>query len=176
MSVRRPRRPLLRAIGWGLLAAGLGLAALQAWYLARVVRLVDHDPDTTAFIELRRAEGRAIHRDWVPYERMSQWLKRAVVAAEDARFVEHGGFDWTALREAFAENLKADRVVRGGSTISQQLAKNLSPSRSLPRKAQEAAITVMLESVLTKRRILELYLNLIEWGDGVFGAEAAARH
>jgi monofunctional biosynthetic peptidoglycan transglycosylase len=124
------------------------------------------DPDA----ELRHA--------WVPYDRISVHLKRAVVAAEDARFAEHEGFDWEGIQKAMEKNQRRGKTVSGGSTISQQLAKNLflSGERSVLRKAQEAVITLMLEAVLDKRRILELYLNVAEWGEGVFGAEAAARH
>ena len=170
--------PALRAVGLVALVALGALAALQCWYLGWVLYYVDHDPRSTAFMELRRAEGQSVRHQWVAYGDISPWLKRAVVAAEDARFMEHGGFDWEALRDALRENLEADRIVRGGSTITQQLAKNLflSPRQSIPRKLQEAAITVMLELAMDKRRILELYLNVIEWGDGVFGAGAAARH
>jgi monofunctional biosynthetic peptidoglycan transglycosylase len=114
----------------------------------------------------------------VPYKRISNHLKRAIVAAEDAKFLGHEGFDWQAIQQAHKKNLKRGRIVAGGSTISQQLAKNLflSGSRSPWRKAQEAVVTVMLEKMMRKRRILEIYLNVIEWGNGVFGAEAAARH
>jgi monofunctional biosynthetic peptidoglycan transglycosylase len=114
----------------------------------------------------------------VPYERISSQLKRGVVAAEDAKFVGHEGFDWEAISKAIEKNEKKGKVVSGASTISQQLAKNLflSGERSWLRKGQEAVITWMLESALSKRRILELYLNYAEWGEGVFGAEAAARH
>jgi len=114
----------------------------------------------------------------VDYPRISLHLKRAIVAAEDAQFLKHEGFDWDGMQNALEKNLRKGRVVAGGSTISQQLAKNLflSGEKSLMRKGQEALITLMIEGVLDKRRILELYLNLIEWGDGVFGAEAAARH
>jgi monofunctional biosynthetic peptidoglycan transglycosylase len=114
----------------------------------------------------------------VPYARISPHLKRAIVAAEDARFVEHEGFDWDAIDKALEKNRERGKVVAGASTISQQLAKNLflSPSRTPWRKGQEAIITVMVERVMDKRRILEVYLNVIEWGEGVFGAEAAARH
>ena len=114
---------------------------------------------------------------WVGYDRISNNLKRAMVAAEDAKFVDHEGFDWDGIQTAIDKNQKKGRVVAGGSTITQQLAKNLflTPSRSYVRKAEEAVITVMLEAFLPKRRILELYLNVIEWGNGVFGAEAAAR-
>jgi monofunctional biosynthetic peptidoglycan transglycosylase len=121
--------------------------------------------------------ARLSHR-WVAYERISVHLKRAVVAAEDAKFVGHEGFDWEAIQKAIERNEREGKVVAGASTISQQLAKNLflSGERSWLRKAQEAVITWMLEAALSKRRILELYLNYAEWGEGVFGAEAAARH
>jgi len=114
----------------------------------------------------------------VPYARISNHLKRALVAAEDARFLDHEGFDWEAIQKAMAKNERRGRIVAGASTISQQLAKNLflSGSRSWLRKGQEALITWMLETTMPKRRILELYLNFAEWGEGVFGAEAAARH
>ena len=178
---RRRRHRLRRALlgaGFAALAALLGL---QGWYFAWVVYYAGQPPATTAFMELRGAEqgdGAALQRDWVDYEAISPWLKRAVIAAEDARFMQHGGIDWQALNKALQENLAADGVVRGGSTITQQLAKNLflSPRRSYLRKAQEAVIAYMLEAVMTKRRILELYLNVIEWGEGRFGAAAAARH
>ncbi len=132
-----------------------------------------------------RVEGRErppapvrLRHQWVPYERISVHLKRAIIVAEDDKFIDHEGFDWEAIQRAFEQNLKQGRVVRGGSTISQQLAKNLflSDSRTPWRKLQEAAITLMLEQTMDKRRILEIYLNVIEWGNGVFGAEAAARH
>jgi monofunctional glycosyltransferase len=129
--------------------------------------------------EMRETSASARLRHlWVPYERISHHLKRAVVAAEDARFLDHEGFDWEAIVQARAKNEQQGRIVAGASTISQQLAKNLflSGNRSWLRKGQEAVITWMLETTMTKRRILELYLNYAEWGDGVFGAEAAARH
>jgi monofunctional biosynthetic peptidoglycan transglycosylase len=113
----------------------------------------------------------------VEYGRISIHLKRAAVAAEDSRFLEHEGFDWEGIEKAVEKNLKKGRIVAGGSTISQQLAKNLflSPSRNPLRKVQEAVITVMIESLWSKRRILEVYLNVIEWGNGIYGAEAASR-
>jgi monofunctional glycosyltransferase len=122
--------------------------------------------------------GARLRREWVAYERISAHLKRAVVAAEDARFLDHDGFDWEAIQKAMAKNERHGKVVAGASTISQQLAKNLflSGERSWLRKAEEAAITWMMEHTMSKRRILELYLNVAEWGDGVFGAEAAARY
>jgi monofunctional biosynthetic peptidoglycan transglycosylase len=119
-----------------------------------------------------------LKHQWVPYERISAHLKRAVVAAEDARFLDHEGFDWEAIVQARAKNEQRGRIVAGASTISQQLAKNLflSGSRTWLRKGEEALITWMIETTMSKRRILELYLNYAEWGEGVFGAEAAARH
>jgi monofunctional biosynthetic peptidoglycan transglycosylase len=134
----------------------------------------------TVFLVIQRARDpqAKLRHSWVPYERVATSLKRAVVVAEDAKFADHEGFDWEAIEKAREKNLKKGRIVAGGSTISQQLAKNLflSGERSALRKGQEALITVMIEHVMDKRRILEIYLNVIEWGDGVFGAEAAARH
>ncbi|MGZ8290457.1 MAG: monofunctional biosynthetic peptidoglycan transglycosylase [Telluria sp.] len=119
-----------------------------------------------------------MRHQWVPYHRISNNLKRAVIASEDANFSEHDGVDWDALQKAYEKNARRHKVVGGGSTITQQLAKNLflSGSRSYARKAQEMVIAFMLETVLSKERILELYLNVVEFGRGVFGAEAAARH
>ncbi len=119
-----------------------------------------------------------LKHQWIDYSKISNNLKRAVIASEDAKFVAHEGFDWEGIQKAYQKNLKKGKIVAGGSTISQQLAKNLflSTKRTPWRKAEEAFITVMLENVMTKRRILEIYLNVIEWGNGVFGAEAAARH
>lgn len=117
-----------------------------------------------------------LKRVWVPYERISVHLKRAVIASEDANFTEHDGVDWDALEKAWQANAKRGRVVRGGSTITMQLAKNLflSGERSYLRKGQELIISHMIELVMDKRRILELYLNCAEWGVGVFGAQAGA--
>jgi monofunctional biosynthetic peptidoglycan transglycosylase len=143
-----------------------------------------HNPQATSFMEanlerLRQKKPDAkLKHVWVPYDRISPSLKRAIVAAEDARFADHEGFDWEAIEKALEKNRKKGKVVAGASTISQQLAKNLflSADRTPWRKGQEALITVMIEQLMDKRRILEIYLNVIEWGDGVFGAEAAARH
>ncbi len=156
----------------------------QGWYFGWVVFWKYADPGQTSFMAIRLDELRAkdpkaqLKRQWVPYERVSNHLKRAVIAAEDAKFPEHEGFDWEGIQKALEKNQKKGRIVAGGSTITQQLAKNLflSGSKTPWRKVQEAAITLMLEAVLDKRRILELYLNVAEWGNGVFGAEAAARH
>ncbi|MEO1751981.1 monofunctional biosynthetic peptidoglycan transglycosylase [Thiofaba sp. EF100] len=174
------RRWLLR----GLLVLFLLFLLLQGWYFAHIVAWRWVDPGSTAFMDARLAQLREttpearLRQQWVDDAAISPHLKRAVLAAEDAKFLEHEGFDWEGMQNALEKNLRRGRVVAGGSTISQQLAKNLflSSERSFVRKGQEALITLMLEGVLPKRRILELYLNLIEWGDGVFGAEAAARH
>jgi monofunctional biosynthetic peptidoglycan transglycosylase len=119
-----------------------------------------------------------LKQQWVPYERISVHLKRAIIAAEDAKFVDHEGFDWEGIQKAMEKNQKRGRLAAGGSTISQQLAKNLflTPSKTFWRKGNETVITLMLENLWSKRRIFEVYLNVIEWGNGVFGAEAAARH
>ncbi len=142
------------------------------------------NPPVTALMDTRQAQaeaqGRSVRRQWVwmPLSRISPYLRQAVVAAEDASFFTHEGFDWEGIKEAATYNLEAGELKRGGSTITQQLAKNLylSSERSLFRKAREALITRSLEQQLTKERILELYLNVAEWGQGVYGAEAAARH
>lgn len=163
--------------------------ALQLWFLAWIAYWKWENPDTTAFMRRERerlelkygkkqAHKRGLRFRWVAYERISNHLKRAVVTSEDARFVAHEGVDWDAIQKAFENNQKRGKHVRGGSTISQQLAKNLflSGQRSYVRKGQELVITWMIEWMWDKRRILEVYLNVAEWGEGVFGAEAAARH
>jgi len=180
VAALRPGRLLLRV-------AGLLLLLVLLWHLWVACCLLWWrwvPPGETAFMDLRLAEMREDGRParlryhWVDYERISPHLKRALVASEDAKFLSHDGFDWDGIEKALQKNLRRGRIVAGGSTISQQLAKNLflSAERSVLRKAEEAVITVMLETLLPKRRILELYCNVIEWGDGVFGAEAAARH
>jgi monofunctional glycosyltransferase len=175
---------LLRWVWYAILLALIALTALQFWFLAHIWYWADHNPENTAFMRARLAierqddpRARLAHQ-WVPYHRISPHLKRAVIAAEDDKFVDHSGFDWEAMKKAHERNVKEGEIVVGASTVSQQLAKNLFlPShRTWWRKAQEAAITAMLETVLSKRRILEIYLNVVEWGDGVFGAEAGARH
>jgi monofunctional glycosyltransferase len=174
----------LRVLGWFAVAAAGAFLVVQLYFLGRVWWMKDHNPATTSFMEAglgrlreKRADAKLRHA-WVPYDRISVHLKRAVVVAEDGRFVEHEGFDWDAIEKALERNRSRGRVVVGGSTISQQLAKNLflSGERTPWRKGQEALITVMIEHLMDKRRILELYLNVIEWGEGVYGAEAAARH
>jgi monofunctional biosynthetic peptidoglycan transglycosylase len=153
------------------------------WIAAHIGWYRYHPPSETAFMAQRLDEARTRHPalrlryTWVPYAKISPNLKRAMIAAEDAKFVEHSGFDWDGIQNALDKNEKKGRVVAGGSTITQQLAKNLflSPAKSYIRKAEEALVTVLLEAMLPKQRILELYLNVIEWGNGVFGAEAAAQ-
>jgi monofunctional biosynthetic peptidoglycan transglycosylase len=167
-----------------VLLALIALTLLQFWFFAHVWYWSAYDPQSTAFMrsrveKLRESDPTAkVQYGFVPYSRISGHLKRAVVAAEDARFFQHDGFDWEGIRNAYEKNLREGEIVAGGSTITQQLAKNLflSGDRTWWRKAQEAAITVMIELLMDKRRILELYLNVIEWGEVVFGAEAAARY
>jgi monofunctional biosynthetic peptidoglycan transglycosylase len=173
-----------RAAGIVAGAAALAVILLHVYYAAMIVWWRDHAPQETAFMAARMDELAArnpkakLRYTFVPYERIGNSLKRAMIAAEDAKFVDHEGFDWDGIELALEKNQKRGRIVAGGSTITQQLAKNLflSPSRSWLRKGQEAVITLMLEALLDKRRIFELYLNVIEWGNGIFGAEAAAQH
>lgn len=189
MTARRAGAWRAIVIAWKAFSYTLGGVALaflvaQLYFYAHIVYWEYHDPATTAFMErsleaLQARDPRArLRHEWVPYDRISVYLKRAVVAAEDARFLDHDGFDWEMIQKAMARNERQGRVVAGASTISQQLAKNLflSGERSWLRKGEEAIITWMLENTLSKRRILELYLNFAEWGDGIFGAQAAARY
>ena len=142
------------------------------------------NPKKTAFMEYREKQwkdkGRKInlHQIWVPLSNISPYLIKAVLIAEDDKFWRHEGFDYEAIRKAIERDLKAKRLKFGGSTLSQQLARNLylSPEKSLVRKMSEALLTWRMEKVLPKRRILELYLNVVEWGEGIFGIEAASRH
>lgn len=183
---------LARWVFW-LVAA---MVALQLFFLARIAAMAVVDPQSTTF---QRSEawrlsqlpkGLKWRQQWVPYAQISDNLKRAVIASEDGDFVNHDGVEWDAIEKAWQKNAQAEeqalkraragRAVKivGGSTITQQLAKNLllSGERNLARKGQEFVLTLMLESLLSKRRILEIYLNNVEWGEGVFGAEAAAQH
>lgn len=186
MARRRLRRLvfLFKAFSFALGALVLAVVAVQLWFFGQVLYWSQFEPASSSFMDrrlevLRTKNARAaLRHQWVPYARISSHLKRAVVAAEDAKFLDHEGFDWEAIQQAMARNERRGRIVAGASTISQQLAKNLflSGSRSWARKGQEALITWMLERTMSKRRILELYLNFAEWGEGVFGAEAAARH
>lgn len=164
-------------------AAGFALLAYVYLTLPDVRPLATTNPTRTAFMELRAREAaqqgkslRHAHR-WVPYTRISQSLKRAVLVAEDDAFWQHEGIDIEQIRASIEINMQRGKAVRGASTITQQLAKNLylSPSRDPLRKLRELIITRRLEAALSKARILEIYLNVIEWGDGIWGAEAAAR-
>jgi len=158
--------------------------SLQAYFFVQIWWWVDHNPQSTSFMNrqlavLREKNPNAqLKHKWVPYDRISTNLKRAIIASEDSNFSEHEGIDWDALQKAYEKNTRKGKVVAGGSTITQQLAKNLflSTDRSYVRKAQEVAITYMLEYWMDKERIFEIYLNVVEWGVGVFGAEAAAQH
>jgi monofunctional glycosyltransferase len=170
---------LWKAFCYTLGAVVLAAIAIQLWFLGHIMYWEHFNPKNTAFMDrYLEKPGTKLRHAWVPYERISEHLKRAVIAAEDARFLDHDGFDWEAIQQAMQKNERRGKVVAGASTISQQLAKNLflSGERSWLRKGEEAAITWMMERTLSKRRILELYLNVAEWGEGVFGVEAAARH
>jgi monofunctional biosynthetic peptidoglycan transglycosylase len=167
----------------GLLAAAFGYAAYVYLTIPDVRSLRTAAPTATAFMELRAREARArgeqprrVHK-WVSYGRIASNLKRAVLVTEDSAFWQHEGVDYEQLKESMEANIERMAFARGGSTITQQLAKNLylSPSKNPIRKIRELLIARRLEAELSKQRILELYLNLIEWGDGVYGAEAAAR-
>jgi len=177
-------KTLRRWAGWAILLF-LGLILLyQLWIFLHIIWWKYYNPSNSAFMEDRlvvlheKNPDAKLRHNWIPYDKISLNLKRALVAAEDANFMEHEGFDWDAIQRAYERNMKKGKVVAGGSTISQQLAKNLflSSKRSSWRKLEEAIITVMLETVLSKQRIFEIYLNIIEWGNGVFGAEAASRY
>jgi monofunctional glycosyltransferase len=175
---------VLRRLLVVLLLASAAYIGWQAWTWPDVAALATRPPVTTAFIERwrikQRAAGRSdrVERAWVPYARISPRLKRAVLVAEDANFFSHAGFDLGEIRQAIGKSLDDGVPPRGASTITQQLAKNLwlSPSRNPLRKVKEAMLTWQLERRLSKTRILELYLNVVEFGPGVWGAEAAARH
>jgi len=181
-----------------LLLAVLGLLLLQLFFVGRVALMVVLDPRSTSF---ERSEAWRLastgtlrwRQQWRDYAQISDHLKRAVIASEDDGFANHEGVDWDAIEKAWQRNAAAEEAaaeraaqnrptrpirIRGGSTITQQLAKNLllSGERNLWRKGQELVLTFALEQLLDKRRILELYLNHVEWGEGVFGAEAAAQH
>ena len=184
-------RALLRWIVLVLLA----LVALQLFFVARIAAMAWLDPESTSFqrseawAQLRQDGGLHWRQQWLPYAQISDHLKRAVIASEDDNFVNHDGVEWDAIEKAWERNARAEAQaaarpnarapkIRGGSTITQQLAKNLllSGERNLVRKGQEFVLTLALEQFLSKQRILEIYLNNVEWGEGVFGAQAAARH
>lgn len=159
---------LIIILGWGL------------WIYLQLLEMRNANPKMSAFMQQASESNpkARLKQQWVNYSAISSHLKRAVIAAEDAAFVNHSGFDWQGIQLALKKNMKQGRIAAGGSTISQQLAKNLflSSERSLLRKSKESIITILMENTLTKNRILELYLNYAEWGHGIYGAEAAARH
>nr|WP_315261261.1 monofunctional biosynthetic peptidoglycan transglycosylase [uncultured Duganella sp.] len=173
-----------RWVKWIFILPILLFLAVQLYFLLQIWWWVDHNPSMTSFMRQQQAAIQEknpkanIQQVWVPYKRISNNLKRAIIASEDANFSEHEGVDWDALQKAYEKNNKKKKVVSGGSTITQQLAKNLflSGSRSYLRKGQELIITYMLEALMDKERIFEIYLNVVEFGTGTFGAEAAARH
>ncbi|MFC0254357.1 monofunctional biosynthetic peptidoglycan transglycosylase [Massilia consociata] len=173
-----------RWLKWLILGPLLLVLLVQLYFFIMVCWYAVFNPSSTSFMRQQLAAlqeknpNAKLKHEWVDYERISVNLKRAVVASEDARFNQHDGVDWAAIERAYEKNNRRSKVVGGGSTITQQLAKNLflSGSRSYLRKGQEMIIAFMLETVMSKRRILELYLNVVEFGRGVFGAEAAARH
>ena len=187
--IRRGRTLFTRSrfVWAAVITPGLILTVLAAYTTSTwpdVDALDECNPPTTAFIDsyLARAESREgspeVLWTWVPYDSISPHLKRAVLVAEDIGFFSHSGFETAEIKQAIRDALSGERSLRGASTITQQLAKNLwlSPSRNLLRKLKEAALTYQLEHQLSKRRILELYLNVVEFGPGVYGAEAAARY
>ncbi|PWF22264.1 monofunctional biosynthetic peptidoglycan transglycosylase [Corticimicrobacter populi] len=182
------RHPWLHRIMLALMALACLFLLAQFWFFAQVIWYQYKTPARTPIMQEqldilrdKRPDAELQYR-WVDYDRISASLKRAVIAAEDANFMQHGGIEWEAIRKAWDYNRQqredGSSRVRGGSTITQQLAKNLflSGTRSYLRKAQEMILAYMIEHVMDKERILELYLNVAEWGNGIFGAEAAARH
>ena len=185
---------MIRHIGRLLAVLALAVLCLQLWFAGRILTMRFIAPQSTSFQRseivrlLKEKQQVTWSQQWVDDAQLPTTLKRAVIASEDDSFAEHGGVDWEALKGAWKKNEKAQAraeargkptaKVIGGSTITQQLAKNLflSGERTLLRKGQELILTLMLEGLLDKRRILEIYLNSVEWGEGLFGAQAAARH
>lgn len=162
---------------WSILAA-LVAVGLYLWFVPNVSPLTRENPLTTAYMERQPSARSGVRQSWVPLKRISPYLAQAVLIAEDDRFFRHHGVDWEMTWQAWRANLDAGRIKLGGSTITQQLARNLflSPERSYIRKIREMIIALRLELALDKTRILEIYLNVVEWGSGVYGAEAAAKH
>ena len=184
--MRKRKRYFPKLIKMTFLIAVLALLAGAAYYLffPDVSRLKKENPKTTSFMEYRenewKSKGRKLHiqKRWVPLSGISPYLAKAVLIAEDDKFWSHHGFDMDAMEKAMEKDIQKGRFKTGGSTISQQLAKNLylTPTKSPVRKLKEAVITWRIEHTLSKRRILELYLNVVEWGEGIFGIEAASHH
>ena len=168
-----------------IILAIIGLfVMIQLWFFAWVLVWKFWEPGPTQFMKIRLDElqktnpNARLQQTWVPYAKISPSLKKALIAAEDSKFMQHHGFDFDGIQKALEKNERRGRIAAGGSTITQQLAKNLFlwPEKSFIRKGEEAIITLMIEATWSKRRILEVYMNEIEWGNGIFGAEAAARH
>ncbi len=186
MAAKRASRSIWKRIGRGIaLLAVLGFVYIAYIYLTLpdVRPLAKTNPTTTAFMRLREDEARAesrkfaIRQQWISYRQVSPYLRRAVIVTEDAAFFDHDGIDMDEIKASLERNWEEGQFLRGGSTLTQQLAKNLylSESRNPMRKVTELMIARRLEAALTKQRIFEIYLNMIEWGDGIFGCEAAAR-
>ncbi|MEX3954460.1 monofunctional biosynthetic peptidoglycan transglycosylase [Trinickia sp. EG282A] len=181
---RASRAGLARWTAYAVSVCAIAWIATQAYYFAQIAIWTIVNPRSTAFMRAdawRLAQDRpdlSIQHQWVPYERISRNLKRAIIASEDANFVNNNGYETDAILQAWEKNKSRGKIVAGGSTISQQLARNLFLSRekSYVRKGQELIITWMLETLMDKQRIFEIYLNSVEWGNGVYGAEAAARY
>ncbi|MGW8394449.1 monofunctional biosynthetic peptidoglycan transglycosylase [Pseudoduganella sp. HUAS MS19] len=177
---------MIRKLKWFIIVPIAIFLAVQLYFFVQIWWWVEHNPGMTAFMREQQAAMQEknpkarVQQQWVSYQAISPNLKRAVIASEDANFAEHEGVDWEAMQKAYEHNQekKKGKKIRGGSTITQQLAKNLflSGSRSYLRKGQELIITYMLEMLMDKRRIFEIYLNVAEFGRGIYGAEAAARH
>lgn len=173
-----------RLMLWLILLPVLLFLLMQVYFLLQICWWINFNPSSTSFMRQQLAilqetsPNAKLQHKWVPYSRISNNLKRAVISSEDDGFSEHEGVDWEAMQKAYEKNQKKGKVVSGGSTITQQLAKNLflSGERSYLRKGQELIITYMLEFCMDKERIFEIYLNVVEWGVGIFGAEAASQH
>ena len=174
----------MRTLKWLIAAPILAFLLFNVYAYGNIISYRALAPHRTAFMNMRMNEIAqekpqiSLNYQWVAYQDISENLKKALIASEDANFAEHDGFDWNGIKNAIKKNEKSGKIKAGGSTISQQLAKNLflNESRSYWRKAEEAAITAMLEATTDKDRIYELYLNVIEWGYGIYGAEAAAQY
>lgn len=173
-----------RWIGYAVSVFVIAIIATQLYFFAQIGIWTKLNPGSTAFMRAdawtlaKTRPGTALQRTWVPYDQISRNLKRAIIASEDANFVNNNGYETDAILQAWEKNKARGRIVAGGSTISQQLARNLFLSRekSYVRKAQELVITWMLEFWMDKQRIFKIYLNSVEWGNGVYGAEAAAQY
>ena len=177
-------KTLRKLLFWLIVLPIVAFLLVQLYFFLQIGWWVNHNPDSTSFMRQQlsvlqeKNSSAELKHQWVPYNRISNNLKRAIIASEDSNFSEHDGVDWEAMQKAYEKNTKKGKVVAGGSTITQQLAKNLflSGERSYWRKGQEVIITYMLEFWMDKERIFEIYLNSVEWGVGIFGAEAASLH